>query len=564
MMKTNYYKLLFITGVMATLIYSCKSELETVPIEQQTIDYLFNPQDSAGVNANKFLYDIYTHLPLLGNRVGDDYLDAATDDAISSNTTNTSIQQLATGSYSSSNYPDNQWGSYYAGIRQTNIFITNIDAVPLKGSLANGTSFNRVWKAEAKFLRALFYFELLKRYGGIPLLGDKVYQLNDDISLPRNTFEECVNYITNECAAIKDSLRIAPVANNAIERPSNGAALALKSRVLLYAASQLYNGKNVDASNPLTGYAAYDAQRWKKAADAAKDVINLGVYGLLSNFKDVFLVQVNSERIFIRQGGNNTRVENNNGPVGYTTSANNGRTSPTQELVDAFGMANGLPITAPLSGYDATKPYLLRDPRFYATILYNGAPWLSRPVQTYQGGLDKPGGVKQQTRTSYYARKFMGNFETKTTYDNQNHDNILFRYAEILLNFAEASNEYLDSPNQEVYSVVESIRRRAGLVPAELTPGLSKDSMRVIIHNERRKELAFEEHRFYDVRRWKEAEITFNKQIHGNLIYLEASGKLTYQNDPVQKLVFTPKMYFAPIPYSEVVKNKNMVQNPGW
>lgn len=564
MMKNKYYKLLFITSVMTVLFYSCKSDLETVPIEQQTIDYLFNPEDSAGVNANKFLYDIYTHLPTLYNRVGDDYLDAATDDAISSNSTNTSVQQLAMGTYSSSNYPDNQWSNYYTGIRQTNIFITNIDAVPLKGRLSNGTPFNRVWKAEAKFLRALFYFELLKRYGGVPLIGDKVYQLNDDISLPRNSFEECVNYIVSECDAIKDSLRTAPVDNGSVERPSNGAALALKARVLLYAASPLYNENNIDPGNPLTGYTAYDVNRWQKAADAAQAVINLGVFGLMGNFKDAFLVQANKERIFIRQGGNDTKVENANGPIGYTTSANNGRTSPTQQLVDAFGMANGLSIGDLGSGYDETKPYLNRDPRFYATILYNGAPWLNRPVQTYQGGADKPGGVKQQTRTSYYARKFMGNFENTAMYSEVNHDHILFRYAEILLNFAEAKNEFLTAPDQDVYDAVEAIRKRAGLVPYQLSSNLSQDSMRVIIHNERRKELAFEEHRFYDVRRWKEAETTFNQQLQGNLIYLEASGKLTYQNMPVLQMSFDKRMYFAPIPYNEVVKNRNMVQNPGW
>lgn len=564
MMKKTYYKFLLITGLATTLIYSCKSDLETVPIEQQTIDILFDAKDSAGVSANKFLYDIYTHLPSLYTRIGGDYLDAATDDAISSNTSNTSVQQLATGAYSSNGYPDNQWSNYYTAIRQTNIFITHIDAVPLKGRLVNGTSFNRAWKAEAKFLRALFYFELVKRYGAVPIIGDQVFELGDDVSIPRNSFEECVNYIASQCDEIKDSLRTNPLDNANIERPSKGAALALKARLLLYAASPLYNGGNVDESNSLTGYLSYDAERWKKAADAAKDVVNIGAFSLMSNFKDVFLVQANQERIFIRQGGNNQDVETTNGPIGYTTSTNNGRTSPTQELVNAFGMDNGMPITDTNSGYDATKPYLNRDPRFYATILYNGAPWLSRPVQTYEAGADKPGGIKQQTRTSYYARKFMGNFETAINYSSQNHDHILFRYAEVLLNYAEARNEYLTVPDQEVYSAVEAIRQRAGLNPYQLTPGLSKDAMRVIIHNERRVELAFEEHRFYDVRRWKEAVVTFNKQLNGEQIYLEASGNLTYRDVPVLQMQFSPRMYFAPIPYNEVVKNKNMVQNPGW
>jgi hypothetical protein len=558
------YNLLLVIG-FAIVAVSCKRDLETVPIEQQTLEYVFDTKDSAGVNANKFLYDIFPHLPNLYNRVGGDYLDAATDDAISSNTTNTSVQQLATGSYSSSNSPDNQWGNYYTGIRQTNIFITNIDRVPLKGKLANGTSFNRTWKAEARFLRALFYFELVKRYGGVPLVGDHVFTLSDNVAIPRNSYAECVDYMVSECDAIKDSLRVDPVDGANVEKPTKAAALALKARILLYAASPLYNGGNIDKSNPLTGYADYSVDRWKRAADAAKALMDLNVFSLVPKFNDVFLIQANRERIFIKQGGNNQQVENDNGPIGYTTSLNNGRTSPTQELVNAFGMSNGLPITDAASGYDQANPYLNRDPRFYATILYNGAQWLGRPVETYEGGADKPGGIKQQTRTGYYARKFMGNFESTALYSNQNHDHILFRYAEVLLNYAEARNEYLGTPDQEVYNAVEAIRQRAGLTPYQLQPGLSKDAMRVIIHNERRVELAFEEHRYWDVRRWKVADTEFNKELNGTLMFKEASGKVTYKDLPVLKMVFTgSKLYFAPIPYSEVSKNSNMVQNPGW
>ncbi len=544
---------------------SCKRTLEEVPVEQQTLDQTFDSKDSAGVNANKFLYDIYTHIPGMFNRVGSDFLDAATDDAISSNTTNTSVQQLAQGTYASTGYPDDQWATYYTAIRQANIFVTNIDKVPLKGKLANGTTFNQAWKAEARFLRALFYFELVKRYGGVPLLGDKVFQLDDDVAIPRSSFADCVKYISGECDAIKDSLRPDPIEGAYIEKPAKGAALALKARLLLYAASPLYNGGNIDGANELTGYPSYSVDRWKAAADAVKAVMDLDVFDLEPDFKNIFIVQVNSERIFARQGGNNTDVENNNGPVGYSTVTANGRTSPTQDLVDAFGMMNGKAITDEGSGYDPSNPYVNRDPRFYKTILYNGAQWLGRPVETYEGGADKPGGTKQQTRTAYYLRKFFGDFENSAQYSSHSHDHILFRYGEILLNYAEARNEYLDAPDQEVYDAVEAIRRRAGLDPYQLEQGLGKDVMRVIIHNERRKELAFEEHRFWDVRRWKEAETTFNKTLTGALIYREGSGTITYQTTPVLKMTFnSPRMYFAPVPYSEVVKNRNMIQNPGW
>ncbi|HEY4788491.1 MAG TPA: RagB/SusD family nutrient uptake outer membrane protein [Bacteroidales bacterium] len=560
-MKKFCYKLLGI-AVIALLIVSCKSTLEDVPIEQQTLDQLFDQNDSAGTNAERFLLDTYTHFPDMYARLGGDYLDAASDDAISSNTTNTSIQQLAAGTYTSDSYPDDQWSTYYTAIRQTNIFITNIDRVPLKSKLPNGTTFNAVWKAEAKFLRAFFYFELVKRYGGVPLLGDKVYNLNDDMNIPRNSFGDCVQFIVDECDAIKDSLRPDPIDANHIERPTKAAALSLKARVLLYAASPLYNGKNIEEGNSFTGYTDYSVDRWKLAADAAKAVIDLNVFELTPAFKDVFIVELNTERIFAKQGGKNYNIETTNGPVGF--SPGNGRTSPTQELANAFGMANGKDINETGSGYDPTQPYVNRDPRFYKTFFYNGTTWLSRQVETFEGGLDKPGGTKQQTRTGYYLRKFMGDFENATSYANTSHDHIYFRLGEILLNYAEARNEYLTAPDNEVYQAVEAIRQRAGLIPYELTANLTQQQMRTIIHNERRKELAFEEHRFYDVRRWKEADTTFNKVLHGELVYKLGSGSYSYQADSVFKMKFTTRMYFAPIPYSEVVKNKNMVQNPGW
>lgn len=563
-MKKYIYKLLLIS-LITVIVASCKKYIESVPIEQQTIDFIFDTRDSAGVNANLFLYDIYTHIPNISNRVDGDFLASATDDAVSSNSAGSSVQKMATAAYTSATAFDNQWVNYYTAIRQTNIFINNIDKVPLKGKLANGIPFNRVWKAEIRFLRALFYFELVERYGGVPLLGDKVYQLGDDLRLPRNSYADCVQFIVSECDAVKDSLRPDPALSSVYERPTKGAALALKARTLLYAASPLFNGGNVDPGNALTGYSDYSADRWKEAADAAKAIIDLNVFGLVPNFKDVFLIQVNKEKIFSRSVGNTFRTETENGPVGYSSAPGNGRTSPTQELVDAFGMANGKAITDAGSGYNPDTPYKARDPRFNATILFNGAQWLGRPLETYEGGSDKPGGTKQQTLTGYYYKKYFGNFETAVKYSNHPHDDILFRYAEVLLNYAEAGNEYLSAPDQEVYNSVEAIRQRAGLNPYQLDAGLSKEAMRSIIHNERRKELAFEGHRYWDVRRWKDAEVEFNKTLHGELIYKEGSGKLTYQRYPVEKMVFiAPKMYLAPIPYSEVVKNPKMIQNPGW
>jgi len=170
-------------------VSSCKNDLENVPIEQQTLDQVFDKQDSAGVNANRFLADCYRYLPSNGNRLGGDFLDAATDDALSSSPTLSAVQQLATGAYTADSYQDNQWASLYQGIRSTTLFITNIDRVPLKGKIENGTPMNRVWKAEARFLRAMFYFELVKRHVIAPLFAENTFPVARDEDIRKLRFK---------------------------------------------------------------------------------------------------------------------------------------------------------------------------------------------------------------------------------------------------------------------------------------------------------------------------------------------------------------------------------------
>ena len=206
-----------------------------------------------------------------------------------------------------------------------------------------------------------------------------------------------------------------------------------------------------------------------------------------------------------------------------------------------------------------------RDPRFYATILYNGAQWLNSPLETYEGGLSGPGAsTGTQTKTGYYMRKFMGNYEDQNQYGDTYHDWIYFRYAEILLDFAEARNEF-SGPDADIYSAVEKVRQRAGLDPYTLDAGLTKEAMRDIIQNERRKEFAFEEHRYWDLRRWKTADVVLSQPLHGISIIKNALGAFTYNVVPVITPVFdASKNYFYPVPYNEMISNKNMVQNPGW
>ncbi|RPD41226.1 RagB/SusD family nutrient uptake outer membrane protein [Chitinophaga barathri] len=562
--------MILVAGCLAAMV-ACKKDYEVIPLEKVTIEYVFDQDDSLGTYANKFLNGIYSRLPGGYNRVGGDLLDAASDDAVSGLVGTSVALQLATGAYTSyaTLGDETPWNNSYAAIRAASIFVSNIDISPVKEKLPNGRSIRYAWKSEARFIRALFYFELLKRYGGIPLMGDKVRVLGDDVQVPRSSFADCVNYIVAECDAIKDSLRPNPVAAPELNshRATRGSALALKARVLLYAASPLYNGQNIDANNPLTGYASYDKERWKLAADAARELIDEHTFSLMPNFKDVFITQNNSEILFFRQGGNNTDIENTNGPVGFAQVAR-GRTNPTQELVDAFPTNTGLPITDPASGYNSNEPYARRDPRLTMSILYNGARWLNVELQTFEGGQHRPGGAEPGTKTSYYMRKFMGNFENATQYSNTSHDWIFLRYTEVLLNFAEAENEY-NGATGEVFQVLKDLRARAGIAAGAdgmygLKENMTPEEMRAIIRNERRIELAFEEHRFWDIRRWKIAQQVYGRALHGMSIIKEGPA-FNYNVVEVFKPVFSaPKMYFYPIPYDEVVKNDNMRQNPGW
>lgn len=578
-MKRIIFYIVFISCVLCALS-SCRKAYEEVPLGQQIpLEIAFDEKDSAGTYALRFLLTTYTEaLQNNHNRIGGNYLDAASDDAISSQPNISAVENIALGAFTATNpNGDNIWERAWISIRNCTIFSEMINRVPLSERLPDGRPARPAYRSEARFLRAFLYFELVKRYGGVPLLGNKIYQIDDEIQLPRNSFEECVNYIVAELDDIRDSLRTkANINGTSYGRVTKGAAMALKARVLLYAASPLFNAGNIDPANPLTGYTSSDPNRWKKALDAAKEVIDLNAYQLQPVFTDIFITQSapvssNNETIFWRQNGNGTSVETNNGPVGYRSAGGNGVTSPTQDLVDAYPMLSGLPITDPASGYNPSNPYINRDPRLKSTIFYNGMLWLNRNVETFTGGADRPGGTAQQTKTGYYMRKFMGNFESATggVYTQVVHDFIYLRYAEVLLNYAEALNEF-SGPVSEVYDVIHQLRARAGIEPGPdnsygIPANLSKEQMRDVVRNERRLELAFEEHRYFDIRRWKIAEEVMNQPFGGVNIQRTSGGLETY--DYVN--VFTPRfrapsMYLYPIPYDEVNKNPQMEQNPGW
>lgn len=587
-MVRNKY-LTFLGAGLLFMASACNDGYEKEPVEQFTLDYLFSRVDSAGVQSRRFLNNIYyEHLYSGYNRVDGDFLDAASDDAVSVNNNDPAVYKLLMGRYSAlTRVTDMEWGEYYQGIRKANILINNIDVVPFNLKYTNALGevkpLNYTMKAEARFLRAHFYFELVKRYGGVTLVGDQVYDLNDDIELPRNTFAQCVDYIVRELDEIKNDLRSLPISDGGdyAHAPTKEACMAMKARVLLYAASPLFNERPIEPGNELIGYASYDPERWNLAAQAAKALIDeFGPNGkktlaLTTDYRNIstefYSSTSNPELIFFRPIGKGKGIETANGPLGFSGNAQGyGNTNPTQNLVESFLMKDGkTPGNSTKHEYnEKNDPYRDRDPRLELTVLHHGSSWLNTQLQTNLGGANNPSGA-EYSRTSYYISKFMKDYKTKSEYDSEAlHLWVMYRYGEVLLNYAEALNEYQSTPSQDVYNAIIALRKRAGIDEDDnyglgALGSINKTDMRKIIQNERRIEMAFEEQRYWDIRRWRIAEEVFEKPLEG--LNIQISGAVTtYYKINVLSTTFNVKRYFYPIPYSEVIKNKNMVQNPNW
>ena len=585
MIRNKY--LTFLGVGLLFMASACNDGYEKEPVEHFTLDYLFSRADSAGIQARYFLNNIYyEHLPSGYNRINGDFLDAASDDAISINNNEPEIYKLFMGRYSAvSRLTDMEWGGYYQGIRKANILINNIDVVPFNltyiNALGETKPLNYTMKAEARFLRAHFYFELVKRYGGVPLIGDNVYVLGDDVQLPRNTFAQCIDYIVRELDEIKDDLRSLPMADATefAHAPTKEACLAMKARVLLYAASPLFNEKPLEAGNELIGYPSYDSGRWNLAAQAAKDLIDQygpkgkGTLNLAQDYRNIFVDFYggnNPELIFFRPVGKNKSIETANGPLGFSgNSLGNGNTNPTQNLVESFLMKDGTKYVST----SVDDPFKNRDPRLDFTILHHGSRWLNTTLDTQVGVTNNPSGA-QYSRTCYYMAKFMKDYQTSSNYEDNIHLWVMYRYGEVLLNYAEALNEVALAggtiDNKEVLNSLIQLRKRAGIEPGNenyygLPAPQNYDAaeMREIIRNERRIEMAFEEQRYWDIRRWRIAEDIFKEPLKGLNIQV-VGNKTIYNEVNVLSAEFDTKRYFYPIPYSEVIKNGNMIQNPNW
>lgn len=599
-MKKNILQLF---TIISLLFIGCTKNLLDTQIQQNFSEDLF--LNSGPTNLRAFGMGVYDYLPQLNRFGGNALLAAGSDEADYAKFNN--IQRFNSGAWDPFTNPDDVWAHYYRGIRHANLFLEKttdfkklivVDTINNRANYVLDVDDFTKLRAEVRFLRAFYYMELIKRYGGVPLVK-KVINENEAFGVTRSTFQECVDFIVEQCDSAYLDLTNhyinygipsgqifgkgdAGTDNNRLGRIEKPAAVALKLRALLYAASPL--------NNP-TG----NISLWQKAAEAAQQIFTdpncAHVNFLNSSYKDLFMSQNTTNNLTPRKGSNSGIIltrpfelnsnsfEKANYPVGMVNGGE-GATCPSQNLVDAFEMrTTGLPISDPTSGYDPNNPYANRDQRLGWIVVLNGSSMglnnnnTSRIVESYFGGADGIGAKDGATTTGYYLRKLCVENYNLSLAGTRAKAWILMRFAEVLLNYAEAANESFGPEAKPILGGVAAVRSareainlvrtRAGLPIINI--GITQAQLRERIRNERRVELAFEEHRFFDVRRWKIAEQTENISLSGMRVNATGPTTFSYQRFTVEPRVFSSKMYLYPIPFSEIAKSNGLItQNPGW
>lgn len=614
MRSMKAYKILALLAI-ALSFASCEDFLDKQPEENLTLDDVFSNR----IYTRDFLSHIYTWMPTEANMADDggawrnpytagcDEMECTYGGAYG--------HQINNGGWNPTDIKRTQvWQESYMGIRKANMMIERVDECPATEDE------KRRWKGESYFLRAYFHFLAFRAYGPI-ILADHVYQTTENIHVYRRSpADAVVKFICDDCdKAISLLHDRATWPTNETGRATTIAAYALKSRALLYLASPLYNGNTLfgDLKDPIDGTPlinqVYSEDKWKDAMDAAlKCITEAEAVGhkLYDEFKDdpvknyqyLFLTDGwNSEMLWAKNIGTYQHHFNCGDPA-----ACNGFSilCPTQEMVDAYQMADGStpitgyknngmePIINKASGYTeegfaeeaypgrwekgVSNMYVNREPRFYASINFAGARWKTTKAsgwtephycEFWYTGMDGRGVVtgSDYCKTGYNMRKLMhpdskhNEYWPRTVW-------CYIRLGEIYLNAAEAINEYA-GPTEECYKYVDAIRNRAGLPGLE--KGLSKEQMREKIRHERRIELAFETHRFFDVRRWMIAEETQGVPVHSMNIYegTNLQDPAFYKRIKVEDRIFeSPKHYFFPVEQDEIDKHENneLVQNLGW
>lgn len=528
-----------------------------------------------------------------------------------------------------SNMGFHRYGDCYKYIRQANIFLQKAHPIMTTGTQGDQLLEDELtqMKANVRFMRAFYHYLLFEQYGPIILVKDKIYDATEDQDVPRNTVDEVVAYIDSELTAVASELTQEPIFEDKDYRawPTKGVALAVRAKLWLYAASPLLNGGYREAlavTNPdgTRLFPDYDAGKWEKALAACKDFIDYaeaGRYELYKEYKDdngavidpgksVYnLFQKYTHEIIWATANNDWGGMNGDAfdrRIAPRCEKNGlGSTGVTQELVDAFYMKDGLPISAtaylPQStlyqeeGYGTYKDqndnfskkytnvsvsnrYLNREPRFYNTVFFNGRQWpvSCNQVLFYNGGNS---GVQegQATLTGYMLFKRFNRSVSLTNpgVASQFRPSIIFRLADFYLMYAEAANEV--NPNDvRVLKYLNLVRERAGLPGVEtLNPAIrgNQELQRAAIQRERQVELATEGQRYFDVRRWMIADKNGEGRQNGYAHGMNVRGEPNDIDDfnrvvEASQIVFNRKMYLYPMPDSEMRKTKNLVQNPGW
>lgn len=618
-MKNLFYWCLPIVGVW--LFSSCTANLEQMETTDLDRESVF--ADSA--YTARFLSQIYTDVGydvkpnrfktnFMGMTVEHGGLQTACDEAaykVVSEVTNDVM--FATGTINPVNAKEEDvWKIAYENIRRANVFMKYADGSPMMESI------KKQYKAEARFLRAWYYAMLLRHYGGIPLIGDNVYEVDDVMKTSRDTYADCAQYIVDECnlAALDLPNKFRGINTG---RATAGSCKGLISRIRLYEASDLFNGSDFGKSagfpTELIGHPEYSKERWKTAVDAALDVIRMNTFAIYSNHicnddtdrkgsaepgwgfyaifhnNDFYKIPdggagviypdgTYTEMLFEYRPGTGNQREALFGAPSCGGNGNGGYIY--HDLVEQFPMKDGKAVGDRNSKYtyNPLKPNEGRDPRFANTVVWNGSKLTSGAdvnhiVNTHVGAGITSDAFGSGTPTGYYIRKFghrqlAGNYFLATS---QAFD--LIRYAEILLNYAEATNEYYGPDHQDVlgehvispYEVLKTLRERAGIEKGDdgmygLEKNMDYKKMRDAIRLERRIELAFEGHRFFDVRRWMIAGETQNQSMHGYKITRNTNGVEKGEIVAVRTHTFRDAMYFFPIPYKETVKSEDLLQNP--
>ncbi|RZK47610.1 MAG: RagB/SusD family nutrient uptake outer membrane protein [Pedobacter sp.] len=554
-------KLKWVTGVLllTTLAASCKKDLlDIYPSNALSDVTVFEDLQFA----NRFLTNIYGTMPNGFSRRDQNPGDAgwsrgmsalamATDDAEGNNLAS-STHGLNQGVLPTTwAYVDDIWVQNYAVIRKANMFMEKIDAVPGDATL------KARMKAEAQFLRAFAYQELAKCFGGVPLMLSA--GTPEESIIPRNSFDEVVAQIVKDCDEAAVALPVTSAPED-LGRATKVAALALKSRVLLYKASPLHNTGN-------------NQSLWADAATAAKAVMAFGPapgsgeYNLYPDYYKLFIDKLGNREVIFARKFQNPSINPSDGArnkwymsVPGVNDGAWGGFSPTQNLVDAYEMKNGRAITESGSGYDPQSPYTDRDSRLDKSILHQGSRYKSGIIiETFRGGNTNNSNRLDSSKTGYGLLKMVDTTKYGAAGDADN-DWIFIRYAEVLLNYAEAQNEAV-GPDMSVQEALNQVRARSAQ-PA--VGALGQGPMRDKIRNERRVELAFEEHRFFDVRRWKLGSTFFKGPVYKAQITRLGNGTLQYNYPVWENRDYKEFQNLLPIPQSEIDRNAQLVQNQGY